>query len=83
MDNVKSALMRLQSVVVFVPDSEIQVEIDHAIEDLQHEMHDRAEAPDATDETCYSCKHMCYIRQKYMGGIMLKCVGYEKGDVLR
>lgn len=76
MDNVKSALMRLQSIVVFMPDSEIQVEIDKAIEELQKELHDRAEAPDAEDEICYHCQHMCGIRRRYVGGMMLKCVEF-------
>jgi hypothetical protein len=78
MDNVKSALARLQSTVIFIPDSEIQVEIDRAIEELQKELHDRSETPDAADEICYGCRHMCGIRRRYIGGVMLKCVGYEK-----
>lgn len=77
MDNLKSALMRLQSVIVFIPDSEIQVEVDKAIEELQQELHDRAETPDAEDDLCYRCKHMCGIRRRYIGGVMLKCIEFE------
>lgn len=80
MNNIKLALMKLQSCVVFIPDSEIQVEVEAAIKDLQQELHDRSEVPDAADEICYGCRHMCNIRRKYIGGVMLKCVGYESED---
>ena len=77
MNNIKLALMKLQSCVVFIPDSEIQVEVEAAIKDLQKELHDKAEAPDASDEICYRCKHMCGMRRRYVGGVMLKCVKFE------
>ncbi len=77
MDNVKSALARLQSTVIFIPDSEIQVEVEAAIKDLQQELHDRSEAPSPEDDICYHCQHMCGIRRRYIGGVMLKCVKFE------
>lgn len=80
MDNLKSALMRLQSVVVFIPDSEIQVEIEAAIKDLQKELRNRAEALDASDELCYKCKNMCSVRRKYIGGVMRMCGIFERTE---
>lgn len=50
MDNIKSALIHLQSAVVFMPDSEAQIEVEGAIRDLRKELEDRAEAADASDE---------------------------------
>lgn len=77
MDNIKSALKHLEDMVVFIPDSELQIEVEHAINDLHKELRDRAEAPDAADDICYHCRHMCGIRRRYIGGVMLKCVKFE------
>lgn len=77
MNNIKLALMKLQSCVVFIPDSEIQVEVEAAIKDLQQELHDRSEAPSPEDDICYQCSHMCNMRRRYIGGVMLKCVKFE------
>jgi hypothetical protein len=45
---------------------------------LREVMHDDEE------NICYSCKHMFGIRRKYrrkyIGGVMLKCIRYEKGE---
>jgi hypothetical protein len=80
MDNIKSALAHLQSAVMFMPDSEAQIEVEDAIRDLRKELEDMAESPSAADDICYHCRHMCGIRRQYVGGVMLKCVGYEKGE---
>ena len=76
MDNVKEALIHLQSAVVFMPDSEAQIEVEGAIRDLRKELEDRAEAPSVDDDICYTCKHMCNMRRRYVGGMMLKCVEF-------
>lgn len=76
MDNIKSALAHLQSAVVFMQDSEAQIEIEDAIRDLRKELNDRTEAPNVGDDICYRCQNMCGIRRRYVGGMMLKCVEF-------
>jgi DNA repair ATPase RecN len=78
MDNIKSALAHLQSAVVFMPDSEAQIEVEDAIRDLRKELEDMAESPSAADEICYRCKNMCGIRRRYIGGVMRMCGKFER-----
>lgn len=80
MDNIKSALKHLEDMVVFIPDSELQIEVEHAINDLHKELRDRAEAPDTADEICYKCKNMCSVRRKYIGGVMRMCGIFERTE---
>jgi hypothetical protein len=79
MDNLKDALAHL-NVAMIKANDEAQDDIEQAIEGIKLELRERAEAPDAADDICYHCRHMCGIRRQYVGGVMLKCVGYEKGE---
>ncbi len=76
-DEIYQALGLLHATIPWVPDS-LQDNLIAAERLLRKGIEHLNEPDDDTTGICYTCKHMCAIRRKYVGASMMACVKYEK-----